>query len=145
MNYEILIGKTIDIKGSDILVEKIKEHESLFGNKYVINGEFTINSIDIGTAINIELARLEELEKRTLNPFKILKRKFGIFYQKLTLDKPMFNLKVGFRTYGFHSCGVFIQLCWFNKVFIGDFCYDDKESYTNGEQFGTINKINQIF
>lgn len=125
MDYKKLEGNTILLNNSIIEVKTIEELvcEYTQVSTFIINGHpKEYSQFDIAQQLNILLSNNENYNSR-----------FGLYFNRFEkLNTKEVGLVFGIREYGFHKCGIFTQIPFYNKLFCLEFSFSEKSEYESG-------------
>ena len=139
MDYKILKGREIEIRGEKVLVDTIEEGVNTYLNQlfYKINGKITVDHFSMATQI-ARAKREIRIEKRhpdnsNLGFFARLLQVYGIFMWRIIHESnTRFGTVIGLRDYGFHRCAFFVELNFGRKSWTIEFVFSDKQEFENG-------------
>lgn len=154
MNYEILIGKTVNLKGTDIQVSSIKPITGPdYVKRYCVNDGPLYSKVEIGTCVSIVENEIEEANY-SKGIFSFITNKFGLFIRKFNLieeelshtEKSIFFQKAyGIRSYGYRKVGFFFHIRIGLTVRQIEFCWNEKKLYNKGVLPESLAEFNKIF
>lgn len=136
MDYKYLKGKTVTISGKKYTIDKIEEKIiNPFSQEciYIVNGIHRFSQADI----TLSYSALKRVEKRAeldkANFIVKFLRRLGFFmFSLVNMGVKRYGTVMGVRSYGYHKCGLFLEVNLGNKTHTFEFVWNDKDSYETG-------------
>lgn len=135
MDYKILKGREIEIRGESVTVESIDECENSYTGAvfYRINDRIRADQHTVLLQVNRAKRELAKSEKANLGFFARLLQVYGIFMWRIIHESnTRFGTVIGLRDYGFHKCAFFVELNFGRKSWTIEFVFNDKQEFENG-------------
>jgi hypothetical protein len=135
MDYKILKGREIEIRGESVTVESIDECENSYTGVvfYRINDRIRADQHTVLLQVNRAKREITKSEKSNLGFFARLLQVYGIFMWRIIHESnTRFGTVFGKRDYGFHTCSIFLEVNFGRKSWTIEFVYNDKQEFENG-------------
>lgn len=154
MNYEILIGKTVNINDTILTVNTIKPVKQGFITQYCINDGPSFSKLDIATCINEVESEIENSKPIETGPFSFITKKFGLFYSVRVLPKDVLShteqsilvqFDIGLREYGYNKVGFFGRFRLGRFMTWIEFSWNEKRLYNKGVLPESLTEFKKIF
>jgi hypothetical protein len=153
MNYQILIGKTVNINDSIVTVSSIKKIKDIdYTTKYCINDGPMFTHFDVAIAVTIIENEIKEANRpKGLAAFF---NRFGLWYRVGVINPELVSASTrdaftgalfGFRKYGYRSVGFFYHIRFFSRTFEFEFSWSNKEEYVGRELPDPFLQYTKIF
>lgn len=154
MNHQILLGRKININGTDIEVSSVKPVKGAdYITRYCINNGPIYSKVDIGACVSIVESQIEE-ENRPKGLFSFITNKFGLFKRTFVLDPEVldhteksifFQRAYGIRKYGYKTVAFFTHIRLGLRVFQFEFCWNEKKEYNKGTLPESLAEFKKVF